>query len=70
MAFPFFSLVFILVKLKKLGEHEFEGKYGELYAGLKLNDIKSLAYPFLFLLRRFLMMAITVFGNAIPNIQI
>ena len=58
---PPWIIYFYCKNFDKWGDSEFEHKYGATYEGLRTDSRAILAYPIIFMLRRFgLVLAITV----------
>ena len=57
--FPIFIAVFYCVKFAKWGDEDFENKYGSILEGLRKDSRASLAYPLIFISRRFLLVVVT-----------
>ena len=65
-AMPLFISLFLVFKLPKLGSAAMKRKYGELTEGLDLEKGKVIVLnPVNFLLRRLLLVAVTVFNDYI-----
>ncbi len=63
---PLLISVFLVVKLPQLGSAAMKRKYGELTEGLDLEKGKVIVLtPVNFLLRRLLLVAVTVFNDFI-----
>ena len=58
---PIWIIYFYCKNFDKLGDAEFEHKYGASYEGMRTDSRAILAYPIIFMIRRFaLVLVITV----------
>jgi len=60
-ALPLFIIVFYCWNFRKLGNEDFEEKWGAVYEGMKTCERASLAYNVIFILRRMLLAATCLF---------
>ena len=60
-ALPLFIVVFYCGNFRKLGDEDFEGRWGSVYEGMKTCERASLAYNVIFVLRRMLLAATCLF---------
>ena len=68
--FPFWAVIFYCLKFEKWEEEEFEEKYGSVFEGLKKDQRSSIAYSFIFFLRRFALVIIVTVGRKLLFAQI
>ena len=57
--FPVFVLVFYCVKFAKWEDEDFDEKYGAIFEGLRKDTRASLFYPFVFIIRRLILVIVT-----------
>ena len=65
--FPVLAIIFYCKNFEKWDEEDFEAKYGAVYEGLNTKRRSSLAYPMIFMGRRFvLVLLVTVVRDSLP----
>ena len=69
-SFPFWAIIFYCLNFAKWEEEEFEEKYGAVFEGLKKDQRSSIAYPFIFFMRRFALVVIVTVGRKLFFTQI
>ena len=60
LIFPVFVLVFYCKKFAKWSDESFQDKYGAIFEGLRTDRRSSLAYPIIFVLRRFIFVFLAI----------
>ena len=69
-AFPIFVLIFYCCKFAKWEDEDFDEKYGAIFEGLRKDTRASLFYPFVFILRRMILVVVTKLTDQNLTLQI
>ena len=70
VAFPVWVLIFYCTRFDQWMDEKFEHRYGAIFEGLHADQRSSLAYPFIFVIRRFALVIIAVVTKEILWIQL
>ena len=57
--FPIFVLVFYCCKFAQWEDEDFDAKYGSIFEGLRKDTRASLFYPFVFIIRRLILVIVS-----------
>ena len=60
---PFWIIYFYCKNFEKWRDEEFVEKYGTIFEGLRRDRRSTLAYPIIFMLRRFSLVIVVVIKN-------
>ena len=53
ISLPIFIAIFYPINFKRMGDEDFEKKYGEVYGGMHPDRVECIVHPIFFLLRRY-----------------
>ena len=70
MLFPIFILVFYCKSFANWSKRSFRVKYGALFEGLRTKKRSSLAYPIIFILRRFVLVFLAIVTKELLFVQL
>ena len=54
IAMPIFIALFYPINFKRMSDHDFESRYGEVYGGMHPDRVECIIHPIFFLLRRYI----------------